>query len=1025
VASVDLSLPSPSTVPFIGREKERAALTKALANARAGKGQAWLIEGAAGIGKTRLVRWLEQEALKSGFRVLWGYCQKESTARFFPFQEIFGRSIPSAPAPAMPAPSRTDAALPVLTIFEDEQPLRLLERAADLSISHPCLVVSQEQPSQLRGQLPYLAPDARVLQLAKGGESDDCLPAGHVNVIRDRLSQHLKSSPGAIVALTNLDYLVSQNGFEPVLSLVQSLREEAERTKAHVLFSVNPATLGKGEMALLKGEGEFIQQENTAPSESDPPAMTMLRYLETLERDAPRQPRLLVIDDVQWADPDSLRTLQFLARNIRNLPVLLVGTMRAGEWRTPEERMEQVVDDILGKTDEEGSLFRLTLHGLGDDESQDLAERMVGLPLQKGEGAAESPLLDIFRRAQGNPFFVQETMRQLVQEGLLRREGDYAVLVHPSTESGTATSEALPIPPTLRRLIALRLSMLTKEEMDLVRWASVAGSKFGVPPLAYALHRPEGDVSTFLRRLERNLHILESQPGGELWSFTNPLVREVTLAETDREERRQKALILADWWAEHRGDDVETAARLYHDAMEPGRGLPWVRKAVDLAISQHAPETVERYHGWLQDLLQLAGVDPESRLQEGMSICERHLLELGGGSALSHMLEFLANLPVAPEQRLPARILIAYTTSNVDARGVRAQMDAVNLEVSRKHGKLPLKWEVMRTLVNSNLLHRQGKTRAALEEFRRLSTVAGGVQEPWIRGRVVYDRGWCCANVGLVDEAKIALEELHGMAKTSHQTLLESFAFSLDSEIAQVEGDLRRTEKSEELSLTSSRQRGDVRNISIALSNLVVSAALRGDADAARTYFSESAKICGQFGLKDMVDYLFLVEGYIQWSEQRWAELVGNLTELFSRPVEDMVGRAFAHSFLAEAYVEISDLPSARACLAKTDEHREELDPGELANVLRVKARLEDMAGNHETARKTLADALRFLEEHPNMYWGAWVNAEMARWEAKHGDPARALSFGSKAESLFEKTGVLPAGRPRWLRDLPPPIRRT
>jgi tetratricopeptide (TPR) repeat protein len=1020
VASGQLDLPPPSAVPLVGRERERTILTRALAEARTSKGQTCLIEGAAGIGKTRLVRWLEEEAVRGGFRVLWGYCLKESNLPFFPFQQIFRRSGTDAVAAPSAAPAGAEEELPLLTIFEDERPLRLLERAAALSSSRPCLIISRERPANLRKQLPSLATGARILQLTKSGEGEDCVPPGGVDTIGERLSQHLNSGHGAVVVLTSLDYLISQNGFQPVLRLVQFLREEAERAEAHVMFSVNPATLEKREMALLEGEGEVSRPESAptaAPmSGPEPPAMTMLRFLETLEREAPHQPRLLVIDDVQWADPDSLRTLQFLARNIRGLPVLMVGTMRAREWRTTEEKEDPVLDDILAKIDEEGSLFRIPLSGLAERESEDLVERTIGLPLQRDEGESENALLSIFRRAEGNPYFVQETMRQLAQEGLLRREGNHAVLVYRSTEEGTADDGAPPIPPTLRRLVARRLSMLTREEMDLLRWAAVAGSEFELPPLVDAMHRPGVEVSALLRRLERDLHLIDAQPGGERWSFGHPLVWEVTLAETDANDRRQKALILADWWAAHKADDIGSVARLYHDAIEPGRGLPWVRKAIDQAISQHASETVERYHRWLQDLLHVAGTSAAGRIQEGLHVCERHLLEIGSGSTLARMSEFLASLPATPAERLPAQILIAYSLSGVSAREAQAQMEIVSAEMDRERGLLPRKWEVIAGLAKVSVLIRQAKYKAAIDETERLSRLVVDVPEIWVKGRVAYSMGHCCASVGQLAKAKEALAEVHRLNEASGSSLLEILSCGLEATIADSEGDLLHAEEGQTRANAAARRQGDMRSTALALTNMVIASGMRGNFDLAKADLSEGRKLCNRFGYRDLQEFLSIGESIVLWGEQRWPELVKQLKDEISRSVGTQAGRAVAQSFLAEAHIECGDLPAARASLERVMQRKEELDQGETANVLRIRARLEEAEGDPATARKTLSEAQQMLEEHPHTYWAACVKAETARWESRHGDAAKAASLRAQAVDLYDSSGVLPAGRPKWLQ---------
>jgi tetratricopeptide (TPR) repeat protein len=520
-----------------------------------------------------------------------------------------------------------------------------------------------------------------------------------------------------------------------------------------------------------------------------------------------------------------------------------------------------------------------------------------------------------------------------------------------------------------------------------------------------------------LRHLERDLHIIDALPGGERWSFGHPLVWEVTLAETDHGERKQKAIFLADWWALNRSGEVETVARLYHDAMEPGRGIPWVRKALDIAISQHAPETVERYHRWLQDLLHVAGADPAVRMKEGLSVCERHMHETGGGSALAHMLEFLTNLPVTIEERLPARILLADTLVGGDTRAARAQMDIIDKELPFVHGQLPLKWEAIRELANIDLLNKQGKYTLALEKLRPLSQVVGGVPEPWVKALVAYLRGYCCTCLGLAAEAKDALKELRTLNSTSGTSLMDILCPALEVAVAEVDGDFRSAEEGVSLVLAAAKRRGDMRSVSVALANVTMFSSLRGEFDEARKHLQENLKVCNRFGFRDMSDAISTLESFILWGEQKWTELVPKLSEALSSTVGVQTGRVTAHSFLAEGLLRLGELPKARSCISKAEQRKEELSPGELANMLRVRACIEDAEGGHESGRSTLAEALRLLEAHPNMYWGAWVKAETARWESRHGDPTLASSFRAEADSLFDKSGVVPSAKQKWIQD--------
>lgn len=987
----------------------------ALVSAKGSKGGTWLIEGPAGIGKTRLVQWMEEQAVKRGFQVSWGYCLKESNLPFFPFQQIFRHSGQSAPGPVYPEGELSDSTLPVLTIYEDERPHRVLDRVAVLSGEHKSLVVSRERPSNVRKQLPALAQAALVLQLTKTGEGEECLHPGQVDAIGEQLLRHLKGGPGAVVALTGLDYLVSQNGFQPVLKLVQFLREEADQAEGHVLISINPLTLEKRELALLEGEGEVLRgsdpKSEGSPSGPEPPATTMLHYLDVLEREAPKQPRLLVLDDVQWADPDSLRTLQFLARNIHKLPVLLVGTYRLDDWRTPEEKGEQVVEEILSKIEEEGELSRITLGGLNELESQELAEKTIGLPMRPALDSPEGTLLSVFQRAEGNPYFVRESMRQLAQQGLLRKEAGRAVIVEqPNADSGP------PIPPTLKRLVERRFAMLAPDEADLLRWAAVSGSEFELPPLAAVFNKPAPEVHAILNRLEHDLHILEPVSGGR-WAFGHPLVWEVTISSFDPRELERRSLAIADWLAEHQPNNLDSVARLYHEAKEPSRGIPWVERALDQAISSYATETAGRYHRWLQELLALTGADQNTRLKKGLAICEKHLHGDENASPLTEVLESLVRIEAATDDLVTAKLLLAYCMLGLDVKKVQGHMEGIERDIARDRIALSPKWAAVRSAIRADVLARQARFREAIAELQSPTATNPIVTERWVLGRELYLLGYCNACLSLRAGARAALLKLTDLTGADGETYLGLLRNTLEGAIAELEGNLVIGEEAYGKGLAVARKLGHVLNTALSLDNMAYISSCRGNYDSARLYIVNGKKFCGRFGLTDISNYLTIVEGSVLWHEERWSDLLVTIRGALSTSTGTQTGRTQALVLEAEGLIELGDPQSARKVLEEAELRKAELGPGEAANLLRVRSRLECLDGNPRAGRRSLEEAMKMLEAHPNLYWGAWVNAEMARWESVSGNPKLAQSFSAAAGSLFKRSGVLPSGRPKWLTE--------
>src|SRR5262249_1211197 len=146
---------------------------------------------------------------------------------------------------------------------------------------------------------------------------------------------------------------------------------------------------------------------------------------------ARREPLVLILDDLHDADLSSLLLLRFVSREIRDDPILVVGTFRDREVSTAEN-----VSAMLQKIARDGST--LTPRGLGDDDVRQLIA-------PSHDKLATEPVIAALRRVtDGNPFFVKEVLRAFVARGGLESPDD--------VEAGT-----LEIPASVRELIRQRL----------------------------------------------------------------------------------------------------------------------------------------------------------------------------------------------------------------------------------------------------------------------------------------------------------------------------------------------------------------------------------------------------------------------------------------------------------------------------------------------------------------------------------------------------------------------------------------
>ena len=142
-----------------------------------------------------------------------------------------------------------------------------------------------------------------------------------------------------------------------------------------------------------------------------------------------------MLDDLHWADQPSLLLLQFLARELANIRLLLMGT-----YRDVELNRQHPLAETLGELTRERLFQRVLLRGLSQQDVGRFIEVAAGV--NPPSGLAEA----VHTQTEGNPLFVTEVVRLLVQEGELTQE------------SGTRDSWTVRIPEGVREVIGRRLN---------------------------------------------------------------------------------------------------------------------------------------------------------------------------------------------------------------------------------------------------------------------------------------------------------------------------------------------------------------------------------------------------------------------------------------------------------------------------------------------------------------------------------------------------------------------------------------
>ena len=228
-----------------------------------------------------------------------------------------------------------------------------------------------------------------------------------------------------------------------------------------------------------------------------------------LKSAARAQPLVFVLDDLHWADEGSLRLLEFVARELAGVRLLLIGT-----YRDIELSRRHPLAQSLAELTRERLFKRLLLRGLGREDVGRFVEATCGI-------SPPAELVSVvYAHTEGNPLFVTEVVRLLVQEGELTSE-----------RLSEHESWSIRIPEGVHEVIGRRLERLSEHCNETLVVASVIGREFGLDEL----ERVIGDLAEdrLLELLDEALsaRVIEELPRSlGRYQFTHALIQE-TLAE--------------------------------------------------------------------------------------------------------------------------------------------------------------------------------------------------------------------------------------------------------------------------------------------------------------------------------------------------------------------------------------------------------------------------------------------------------------------------------------------------------------
>ena len=313
---------------------------------------------------------------------------------------------------------------------------------------------------------------------------------------------------------------------------------------------------------------------------------------------AKRQSLLFYLDDLHWADSGTLWLLGHLIRNLREQRVLIAASYRDTELDRAHPLAKALVD-----WNRERFTTRIVLKRFSAEETRAQIAALLDDNISQDFSEA------VYRETEGNPFFVEEVMKALIEQGSVRRE---------SGRWKRCELADLVIPQSVKEAIGNRLDRVSAECNETLRAAAVLGKTFTINELMAAA---DGQNDNKL------LDALDEAVGAQLlaadrdesFAFTHDKIREVLYEELNPIRRRRLHLRTAEGLEQHRTKAnvaVETLAHHFIHAGEYERGLTYAKQAAAEAERIFAYDEAIAAYGRALECAESLGLKDEQLLLE-------------------------------------------------------------------------------------------------------------------------------------------------------------------------------------------------------------------------------------------------------------------------------------------------------------------------------------------------------------------------------------------------------------------------
>ena len=446
------------------------------------------------------------------------------------------------------------------------------------------------------------------VEAAVRGEGCAVFLHGEAGIGKTRLTRELRvyaRSRGMQILYGRCPSLFTADSVSPYVLWKEVIRDYLQVCTPEQLRSMvgdYPSEICKIVPEIRNKLGSFPESPGLSPeSERERLFEAVSQFVENSSRVAPL---VVFLDDLQWCDPSSLMLLHYLARGIYRRSLLVLGTYRDAEVDEKHPLFPILTDLKRAQVLQSAKLKRFSL-----DEVMEMIKRI----LLQDDAPREFCEL-VFQKTQGNPFFVEEVVQSLKEEGVIYPYG---------VEYRFKNVSEIEFPATVKSILEARLGRLDDESRQVLTMASFIGNEFSLEALRSVTGLEEGKLAEIIERMvEKKLLKCMVVRGESKCSFSDVLVRDV-LYESVGPMRCRKlhgtvAVALEETYADSVDEHLGELAEHFLESGNKEKALGYFLRAGEKAENVYANAEAASYYKSALDLL----LEKEGQVQERSRVLE-------------------------------------------------------------------------------------------------------------------------------------------------------------------------------------------------------------------------------------------------------------------------------------------------------------------------------------------------------------------------------------------------------------------